>query len=125
MPIIDTIFVRMSHRGKGYTKSLISKLITSPEELLQQDLSYYCMSSEKLLGFSSPISNSMFCLVMRLILANESRTPNDPNNTLLIKERLWIVEDIDEHVRNIWWSAAKIAKERHLDIRNILGFKVK
>ena len=123
MIILDTIFVRKSHRGKGHTKSLINELIASPDVLIYQSGLVYSSSFESSLGFSSPISNSMFCLLIRMISEDEKLHRNTPTDRTATKEKLWLVENLNESPQNIWWSAAKISRERKLDIKQILKTK--
>ena len=118
MSILDTIFVRMSHRGKGYTKALINQLMTSPDSLLRSGMEKTVESAKdgQLIGFSSPISNGMLWLLIRLIVADEIIQKRDKiNNRMPIKEKLWLIESMDATPRNIWWSAAKLASERGLN----------
>ena len=118
MSILDTIFVRMSHRGKGYTKALINQLMTSPDSLLRSGMEKTVESAKdgQLIGFSSPISNGMLWLLIRLIVADEIIQKRDKiNNRMPIKEKLWLIESMDSTPRNIWWSAAKLASERGLN----------
>ena len=118
MSILDTIFVRMSHRGKGYTKALINQLMTSPDSLLRSDMEKTVESAKdgQLIGFSSPISNGMLWLLIRMIVADEIIQKRDKiNNRMPIKEKLWLIESMDATPRNIWWSAAKLASDRGLN----------
>ena len=118
MPIIDTIFVRMSHRGKGYTKALITQLMTSPDSLLPkgEEMTDTAENHGKLLGFSSPISNGMLWLLIRMIIADEISNKKDSRSEgMSVKEKFWLIEGMDATPRNIWWSAAKLASERGLN----------
>ena len=118
MSILDTIFVRMSHRGKGYTKALINQLMTSPDSLLRSDMEKTVESAKdgQLIGFSSPISNGMLWLLIRMIVADEIiQKRNKINSRMPIKEKLWLIESMDATPRNIWWSAAKLASDRGLN----------
>ena len=125
MVLLDTIFVRKSHRGKGHTKSLINELIVSPDVLIHQNGLLNSTSFENSLSFSSPISNSMFCLLIRMILEDEKWNQTTPTAKPAIKEKLWLVENLNDSPRNIWWSAAKISRERKLDIKQIMQLKKK
>ena len=115
MSILDTIFVRMSHRGKGYTKALINQLMNLPDTLLPcDDMTLH--NDVQLLGFSSPISNGMLWLLIRMIVADEiSHKKDSASERMSVKERLWLIENMNESPRNIWWSAAKLANERGLN----------
>ena len=118
MSILDTIFVRMSHRGKGYTKALINQLMSSPDSLLRSDMEKTVESAKdgQLIGFSSPISNGMLWLLIRMIVADEIIQKRDKiNKRMPIKEKLWLIESMDATPRNIWWSAAKLASDRGLN----------
>ena len=118
MSILDTIFVQMSHRGKGYTKALINQLMTCPDSLLRSDMEKKVESAKdgQLIGFSSPISNGMLWLLIRMIVADEIVQKSDKiNKRMPIKEKLWLIESMDATPRNIWWSAAKLASDRGLN----------
>ena len=113
MVILDTIFVRKSHRGKGRTKCLINEIIVSTVHQsnlpIHQTGVAYSSYFENSLGFSSPISNNMFCLLIRMILEDEKWHQNTSTNRTATKEKLWLVEDVNDSPQNIWWSAAKIS----------------
>ena len=119
MSILDTIFVKMSHRGKGYTKALINQLMNTPNILIpNEDLGITSTLTKPthFLGFSSPISNGMLWLLIRMIVADELKHKNDCNNERLsVKEKFWLIEDENESPRNIWWSVAKLASDRGLN----------
>ena len=115
MSIIDTVFVKMSHRGKGYTKALIIQLMSSPDILLPND-DMTLTDDVQLLGFSSPISNGMLWLLIRMIVVDEIRHRKyGANEKMSVKEKFWLIENMNETPRNIWWSAAKLASERGLN----------
>ena len=118
MSILDTIFVQMSHRGKGYTKALINQLMTCPDSLVRSDMEKTVKSAKdgQLIGFSSPISNGMLWLLIRMIVADELKHKNDcDTERLSVKEKFWLIEDENESPRNIWWSVSKLASDRGLN----------
>ena len=118
MSILDTIFVQMSHRGKGYTKALINQLMTCPDSLVRSDMEKTVKSAKdgQLIGFSSPISNGMLWLLIRMIVADELKHKNDCDTERLpVKEKFWLIEDENESPRNIWWSVSKLASDRGLN----------
>ena len=120
MVILDTIFVTMAHRGKGHTKNLIRQLLSSPDVLIFPKISEFPPMSNHSLGFSSPISNGMFLLLIRLIVTEEKSFQGIINHTDSAKERLWLVGDMHDGDQNIWWSAPRMAKERGFDIRKLV-----
>ena len=68
MVVLDTVFVRKFYRGNGDTKSLINQLLNAPNSVLSQTRVDH--SENELMsrfGLSSPISNGMFCLLIRMI----------------------------------------------------------
>ena len=119
MSTIDTIFVKMSHRGKGYTKALINQLMNTPNILIpNEDLGITSTLTKRphWLGFSSPISNGMLWLLIRMIVADELKHKNDcDTERLSVKEKFWLIEDENESPRNIWWSVSKLASDRGLN----------
>ena len=64
---------------------------------------------QKDLAFSQPVSNKMLKLLLRLLKQNPE-----------LRERIWIVDRDLEQKQILWWSAAKIARERNLDLKTIL-----
>ena len=119
MSILDTIFVKMSHRGKGYTKALINQLMNTPDILISNEeveMTSTLTKRAHLLGFSSPISNGMLWLLIRMIVADELKHKNDcDTERLSVKEKFWLIEDENESPRNIWWSVSKLASDRGLN----------
>ena len=119
MYILDTIFVKMSHRGKGYTKALINQLMNTPDILIPKDgvaITNTLTKWHHLLGFSSPISNGMLWLLIRMIVADELKHKNNcDTERLSVKEKFWLIEDENESPRNIWWSVSKLASDRGLN----------
>ena len=64
---------------------------------------------QKDLAFSQPVSNKMLKLLLRLLKQNAE-----------LRERIWIVDRDLEQKQILWWSAAKIARERNLDLKTML-----
>ena len=64
---------------------------------------------QKDLAFSQPVSNKMLKLLLRLLKQNPE-----------LRERIWIVDRDLEQKQILWWSAAKIARERNLDLKTML-----
>ena len=64
---------------------------------------------QKDLAFSQPVSNKMLKLLLRLLKQNPE-----------LRERIWIVDRDLEQKQILWWSAAKIARERDLDLKTML-----
>ena len=64
---------------------------------------------QKDLAFSQPVSNKMLKLLLRLLKQNSE-----------LRERIWIVDRDLEQKQILWWSAAKIARERNLDLKTML-----
>ena len=114
MIILDTIFVRMSRRGKGHTRNLINQLLEAPDLFSFRNIPNYS------LGISSPISNGMFGLLIRMIITNGRNNEKSGQHKVSNKERLWLVCDMNDKRQNIWWTAPKLAKERQLDIRELV-----
>lgn len=95
LDIIDTVFLRKNVRSQGHvTKFILKKLQQDPE----QDL-----------GFSQPVSNQMLRSLLRLLkTAPEYR------------DRIWIVDEATEERQMLWWSAKKIARQRDIDIKDLM-----
>ena len=92
---VDTVFLRQTSRGQGYvSKFVLTKLLNN----VQKDL-----------AFSQPVSNKMLKLLLRLLKQNSE-----------LRERIWIVDRDLEQKQILWWSAAKIARERNLDLKTML-----
>ena len=122
MVVLDTVFVRKSYRGNGDTKSLINQLLNAPNSLLSQTRVDH--SENELLGrfgLSSPISNGMFCLLIRMIAKDAKYFSDVQNVTVPLKERIWLVDEVNDDCINVWWSVMKIARERSIDLRSILA----
>ena len=122
MIVLDTVFVRKSHRGNGDTKSLINQLLNAPNFLLSQTRVDH--SENELLsrfGLSSPISNGMFCLLIRMIAKDSKYFSDVQNVTVPLKERIWLVDEVNGDCINVWWSVMKIARERSIDLRSVLA----
>ena len=64
---------------------------------------------QKDLAFSQPVSNKMLKLLLRLLKQNSE-----------LRERIWLVDRDLEQKQILWWSAAKIARERNLDLKTML-----
>ena len=90
--IVDTVFLRKNSRGQGY----VTKFIQT--QLLKKDL-----------AFSQPISNKMLKSLLRFLKQNPK-----------FHERIWIVDQELEEKQILWWSAAKIARQRNLDLKTML-----
>ena len=117
MIILDTIFVRMSRRGKGHTRNLINQLLEAPDLFSFRNIPRV---PNYPLGISSPISNGMFGLLIRMIITNGRNNEKSGQHKVSNKERLWLVCDMNDKRQNIWWTAQKLAKERQLDIRELV-----
>ena len=92
---VDTVFLRQTSRGQGnVSKFVLTKLLNN----VQKDL-----------AFSQPVSNKMLKLLLRLLKQNPE-----------LRERIWIVDRDLEQKQILWWSAAKIARERNLDLKTML-----
>ena len=66
-------------------------------------------NTHKDLAFSQPISNKMLKLLLRLLKQNPE-----------FQERIWIIDQDLEQKQILWWSAAKIARQRNLDLKTML-----
>ena len=122
MVVLDTVFVRKSYRVNGDTKSLINQLLNAPNSLLSQirvDHSENELMSR--FGLSSPISNGMFCLLIRMIAEDQKYVSGVHNMTVPLKERIWLVDEVQEDQINVWWSVIKIARERSIDLKRLLA----
>ncbi len=96
--ILDTLFIRRSHRGLGHARRLLSSLLleTSPNGLV---------------GLSQPISNGMLAASIK-VLASELPEA---------RRRLWTVDqEGDGERKNLWWSAPTLAEERGVDLERLL-----
>ena len=122
MVFLDTVFVRKFYRGNGDTKSLINQLLNAPNSLLSQ--TRVAHSENELMsrfGLSSPISNGMFCLLIRMIAKDQKYYSGVQNVTVPLKERIWLVDEENEDCINVWWSVMKIARERSIDLKSVLA----
>ena len=122
MVILDTVFVRKSFRGRGFTKLLINQLLMTPDSFLSQT-SVERSDNEltSLLGLSCPISNGMFCLLIRMIVKDAKYNSDVQNVAIPLKERIWLVDEVQEDQINVWWSVIKIARERSIDLKRLLA----
>ena len=122
MIILDTVFVRKSFRGRGFTKLLINQLLMTPDSFLSQT-SVERSDNEltNLLGLSCPISNGMFCLLIRMIVKDAKCNSDLQNVAIPLKERIWLVDEVQEDQINVWWSVIKIARERSIDLKRLLA----
>lgn len=94
--IVDTAFIRKKARGQGYLTSLIISLM--------QD-----SSTNVEVGFSEPISNKMLIAVLRLL----RKRPD-------FRQRVWLVNEGRHERQILWWSSAKLARQRSMDLATIL-----
>ena len=122
MVILDTVFVRKSFRGRGFTKLLINQLLMTPDSFLSQT-SVERSDNEltNLFGLSCPISNGMFCLLIRMIVKDAKYNSDVQNVAIPLKERIWLVDEVQEDQINVWWSVIKIARERSIDLKRLLA----
>ena len=95
--VIDTVFVRQSHRRTGLASLLIQDLLEGPKE------------GTSLLGLSQPISNGMFAVMLRFLLKH----PTHRNSVFLIDK-----DDVGRQY--LWWSAAKLARERNIVLKSLM-----
>ena len=122
MIILDTLFVRKSFRGRGFTKLLINQLLMTPDSVLSQtSVERSENESTNLFGLSCPISNGMFCLLIRMMVKDAKYHSDLQNAAIPLKERIWIVDEVHEDYINVWWSVIKIARERSIDLKSILA----
>ena len=91
--IVDTVFLQKSSRGQGYVTQFIQTKLLQNEDL----------------AFSQPISNKMLKSLLKFLKQNQE-----------FKERIWIVDQDLEEKQILWWSAAKIARQRNLDLKTML-----
>ena len=63
-----------------------------------------------LLGLSCPISNGMFCLLIRMIVKDAKYNSDVQNVAIPLKERIWLVDEVQGDQINVWWSVIKIAR---------------
>ena len=122
MIILDTLFVRKSFRGRGFTKLLINQLLMTPDSFLSQT-SVERSENEptNLFGLSCPISNAMFCLLIRMMVTDAKYNSDETNVAIPLKERIWLVDEVQEDYINVWWSVIKIARERSIDLKRLLA----
>ena len=122
MIVLDTVFVRKSFRGRGFTKLLINQLLMTPDSFLSKtSVERSDNESTNLFGLSCPISNGMFCLLIRMIVKDAKYNSDVQNVAIPLKERIWLVDEVQEDQINVWWSVIKIARERSIDLKRLLA----
>ena len=94
MLVLDSIFVRQSHRRQGLATELIKRLLVQ----LSSD-----PHNDQLLGLSQPVSNSMLVTTLRLLKSRPD-----------LRDRVVLVDDSDGSRGNLWWSAIKLCKDRQI-----------
>lgn len=91
--IVDTVFLRQSARSQGHVSNFVKGQLATDSDL----------------GFSQPISNNMIKSLLKLA----KKTPE-------FRERIWLVDQDSDERQVLWWSAAKLARQRHLDLKTML-----
>ena len=90
--IVDTAFIQKKARGRGHLTSLIIELLKDNE-----------------VGFSEPISNKMLAAVLRLL----KKRPD-------CRQKVWLVNESRHERQILWWSSAKLARQRNMDLPTLL-----
>lgn len=114
LPVVDTVFVRSAARGRGFTADLIDVLLQRTTDL----------------GFSDPVSDGMFVVLLRYL---KDRGPNrmdhgqdrmhsgpDRMDRGSARERLWLVSGSGTEKKNLWWSVPKVARDRNINVKAVL-----
>merc|ERR1712083_198501 len=65
MDVVDTIFVRKSHRRMGITQKLLKTIFSTQDENENTNILERTLLSN--VGFSSPLSNGMLLLVVKML----------------------------------------------------------
>jgi len=101
--VIDSIFVRQSHRRQGLASDLVKKLL-NVQKCPGDDNIQKCDSSKAcLLGLSQPVSTSMLLVTLRILKSHPEH-----------RNRVVLLDDNDGSRGNLWWSAIKICKDRNI-----------
>ena len=94
--VIDTVFLPKASRGKGYVTQFF--------------VNYLRNNDANDLAFSHPLSNKMLKLLMKLLMKNPE-----------IRDRIWILNPDSVEKQILWWSAGKIARERNMNLKQLLN----
>ena len=123
MVIIDTIFIKRSHRRYGYARAFIQQLLNSPCVLMPYNTLEKYNIREHLLGFSSPISTGMLCLLIRMLVTDGRQNEGKSNDNIPWTDRLWLIigDGSNGELQNVWWSTPKLARERRLDLKRLVS----
>ena len=106
--VLDSIFVRKSHRHQGLATDLIKKLMDiGPDHSCEDTCDHrecgLAPVKPGLVGLSQPVSTSMLLVTLRLLKSRPD-----------LRDRVVLVDDCDGSRGNLWWSAMKICKDRQI-----------
>ena len=123
MIIVDTIFIRSSHRRHGHAKTFIQQLLNAPHILTSNYTSENYNRCTHLLGFSSPISTGMLGLLIRMLVTDIKQTSSKSGYQNAWKDRVMLImgDGTNDEMQNFWWSVPKLARERRLDLKRFFG----